>query len=245
MNRRSACIASLTCIAAFASHGSAGVTDFSTGTNGWGVFFSNDSGLGDFEQTTGGNPGAHLEFLMVDTFGVSLRNDSNPDVLGDYSRFGNNIKLGLDVKAESISYFGGEVERHVVVELVDNNPPGSDYPYTSVWYDFGTISAAQNAWQTFGVTIADPTAAALPAGWGGYGAEDPVTFEPILPAGRTFASVLASVDEVRFTTFVPGYFYGFTNYNLRYDNIIAGGVVPAPTRLAALSGLMLLARRRR
>lgn len=231
--------------ALFSVNAAAHYTDFSSGTNGWGVFFGNDSGLGDFERPTGGNPGEHLEFIMVDTFGVNLHNDSNPAVLGDYARFGT-VTLGVDVKAESIQYFGSEVERHVVVELLDLNAPGSDYPWTSVWYDLGTISAAQNAWQTFSVTIADPTATALPAGWGGYGAEDPVTFEPILPADRTFASVLASVDEVRFTTFVPGYFYGFTNYDLRYDNVNVGaGPVPEPTGLAAAALLGVLTRRRR
>ena len=86
---------------------------------------------------------------------------------------------------------------------------------------------------TLGVTIDDPTATALPAGWGGYGAEDPVTFEPVLPAGRTFASVLASVDEIRFTTYEPGYFFGFTNFDLRFDNIVVASPVPEPTSLAA------------
>jgi hypothetical protein len=96
------------------------------------------------------------------------------------------------------------------------------------------------------VNIDNPSSATLPAGWGGYGAEDPVTFEPELPADRTFASVLASVDEIRFTTYVPGYFYGFTNFDLRFDNItVAPGPVPEPTTLAGLAGLMTLARRRR
>lgn len=227
-----------------ASSALASTTTFSTGTNGWGVFHGNDGTLGDFERPTGGNPDAHLEFIMVDTFGASLHNDSNADVLGDYSRFGNTVTFGVDVKAESITFFGTEVERHVVVELVDNNPPGSNYPYTSVWYDLGTISAAQGTWQKLGVSV-DPTSSTIPAGWGGYGDEDPITFEPILPANRTFASVLASVDEVRFTTFVPGFFYGFTNFDLRYDNVVVGaGPVPEPASLTALGALMLLKRRR-
>ena len=65
----------------------------------------------------------------------------------------------------------------------------------------------------------DPTQTDLPQGWGGSGDEDPNTFEPILPADRTFADVLAGVDEVVFTTFVPGFFYGFTNFDLQVDNV--------------------------
>lgn len=235
-------------LALLASSASASTTDFSNGTNGWGVFNDNDGTLGDFVRPTGGNPNEHLQFIMVETFGVSLRNDSNPDVLGDYSRFNGGVHLSVDVKVESIFYpFGsGEVPRQLVVELIDNNPPGSDYPWTSVWYDLGEISSFNPGWNTMKVTIDDPTSATLPAGWGGYGAEDPVTFEPMLPANRTFASVLASVDEIRFTTFVPGYFYGFTNFDVRFDNIVVGaGPVPEPTSLAALAGAGLLVRRRR
>ena len=59
----------------------------------------------------------------------------------------------------------------------------------------------------------------MPAGWGGYGAEDPNTFEPILPEGVTFADVMASVDELAFTTYEPGWFYGPTVFDVRIDNL--------------------------
>lgn len=219
----------------------AGTTTFDGTTDGWGVFGSNDSGLGDFLRSDGGNPGGNLEFLMVDTFGVNFRNDSNADVLGDYSRFGSGVTFGIDVKAESIQYLGGEVSRHIVVELVDYDNPPTDLPYTSVWYDLGTIQAG-NGWQSLAVTV-DPTAIALPTGWGGYGAETALG-EPILPPDRTFASVLASVDEVRFTTYVPGWFYGFTDYDLRYDNATVQAV-PEPATVGVLGlGLAFLKKRK-
>lgn len=243
MHLRLASAISLALCASAVAH----TTDFSAGNNGWGVFFDNDGVLGDFIRPTGGNPNEHLQFIMVETFGVSLRNDSNADVLGDYSRFGGAVHLGLDVKVESIFYpFGaGEVPRNLVVELMDYNPAGSDYPWTSVWYDLGEISSFDPGWRSLGVTIADPTSATLPAGWGGYGAEDPNTYEPMLPADRTFASVLASVDEIRFTTYVPGYFYGFTNFDVRFDNIVVASPVPEPTSFAAIGALALATRRRR
>lgn len=253
---RTSIIATLTGVAAAATvtaAATASVTTFDNEqTNGWGVFHSNDGTLGDFLLPDGGNPGANLQFRMVDTWGASLNNSTNSDVLGDYGRFGGGVHLSVDVKVNSIVYDpwfdgGNEVERHLVVELVDYNPPGSDYPYVSVYYDLGTISSwATGNWTTFGITIADPFSAALPTGWGGTGAEDPNTFEPKLPDGRTFASVLASVDEIRFTTLVPGYFYGFTYFDMQYDNVTVQGV-PGPGAVAAgiLGGALLRGRRRR
>jgi hypothetical protein len=84
----------------------------------------------------------------------------------------------------------------------------------------------------------------LPTGWFGAGAEDPVTFEPILPAGRTYSNVLASIDEVRVTTFQPGFFYGFRLFDIGIDNINAT-VIPAPGSAALLITAGLLAARRR
>src|SRR5690606_5201260 len=39
------------------------------------------------------------------------------------------------------------------------------------------------------------------------------------PSNRTWTDMLQSVDEVQFTTYVPGFFYGFTNYDFQVDNI--------------------------
>ena len=46
-----------------------------------------------------------------------------------------------------------------------------------------------------------------------------VNGEPILPEGVTFADVMATVDEVAFTTFEPGWFYGPTVFDVRIDNL--------------------------
>lgn len=224
---------------------SAATTTFESGNEGWGVFFGNDGVLGDFIEPAGGNPGAHLRWTMVDTFGCNLHNDSNADFLGDYSRFTNGVELSVDVKVDAIlSFWGSQIPRNLIVELVDYNEPGNPYPWTSVWYNLGEISHDVTPdWTTYHITIADPTSATLPPGWGGTGAEDPNTYEPILPADRTFASVLANVEEIRFTTFEPGWFYTFAAYQLRFDNPSVNAI-PEPAALGAIALLACAIRRR-
>ena len=117
----------------------------------------------------------------------------------------------------SITFEGIEVSRNLIVEFRSHALAQGDYPYTSVWFNLGPIAASQD-WATLQVTFA-PASTELPAGWGGYGAEDPETAEPMLPEGITFADVMASVDELAFTTYEPGFFYGFTDFDVRYDNI--------------------------
>lgn len=204
-----------------ASAGISHTVTFENGPEGWNV-----NGW-DIPDAAGGNPGANLHWNnFVDTFGLSLRTDSNASFIGDYTARGP-VRLSVDVNVTSITFFGQQVSRDLVLELRDyDNPPGG-YPYVSVWLNAGALPAAGSGWQTIHFDILDPNSAALPAGWGGYGAEDPNTFEPILPPDRTFASVLAGVDEIQFTTFVPGFFYGFTNFDVAFDNIRIG-VVPAP-----------------
>lgn len=238
--RLAVALAATALAAAFASSpASAAVTTFDNGTEGWSV-----SGR-DNISPVGGNPGANMDVFLEDVFGASIRNDTNAAFLGDYRRFAAPLQLSVDVKTNSITFFGTEVERDLVVELVDYNPPGSNYPYVSVYKHLGTLSAAQPGWRHFEALIENPNSATLPAGWGGTGDEDPVTFEPRLPLDRTFTSVLASVDEIRFTTFVPGFFYGFTNFTIQVDNPTLAAV-PEPTTagLLALAAPALLRRRR-
>lgn len=192
------------------------VTTFENGTEGWSV-----SGRDDISGS-GGNPGANMDVLLIDVFGADIRNDTNQDFLGDYVARGP-FTMSIDIRTNNIDFFGQQVTRDLIVEFRDyTNDQG--YPWTSVWLNLGVLDASApgedgEGWVTYTFTVEDPSAAALPAGWGGYGYEDPVTFEPILPPGRTFESVLASVDEISFTTFVPGFFFGFTNFELQIDNI--------------------------
>jgi uncharacterized protein (TIGR03382 family) len=59
--------------------------------------------------------------------------------------------------------------------------------------------------------------------------------------------VLAGVDEFRLTSYQPGWFYGFTDFNVRVDNLSVS-VTPVPVPGALLlfaSALVPLLRRRR
>jgi hypothetical protein len=97
----------------------------------------------------------------------------------------------------------------------------------------------------YSVTIDDPNSDILPPGWGGFGAEDPDTFEPILPEGVTFADVLSGVDEIAFTTIQPGFFFSFDDYDVTLDNITIS-TIPAPGSAVLLgAGGLFAARRRR
>ncbi|MFN0134906.1 MAG: PEP-CTERM sorting domain-containing protein [Phycisphaerae bacterium] len=187
-------------------------TTFDNGTEGWSV-----SGRETILPNTG-NPGAAMDVELIDVFGAEIRNDTNPLFIGDFTARGR-FKLTVDVRIDSITFFGTEVSRDLIAEFRDYTPRDPQSPYCSVWYHLSEISASQPGWRRYSVEIADPTSETLPPGWGGSGAEDPETFEPILPEGRTFASVLANTDELRFTTFVPGWFFGFTNFFMAVDNV--------------------------
>jgi len=210
------------------------IVTFDAGFEGW----IGPSGAGGFTviEPTGGNPGKHLHTVFQD-FGITFRNSTHPEFIGDYGAT-RTVTLAIDVKVESISFFGSPVSRPWLVDLRDYDDPWPGYPYKSVWYKFADVSQAANSfWKTYAVTIDDTASETLPPGWGGTGYEDPVTFEPTLPPGTTFADVLAGVDEIAYTTFEPGFFYGETAFDIRLDDIsIFKGPPPMP---GATSGLLL------
>ena len=45
----------------------------------------------------------------------------------------------------------------------------------------------------------------------------------------TFADVMASVDELAFTTVEPGFFYGFADFDVRFDNLFIDRTVDTDT----------------
>lgn len=167
--------------------------------------------------SSGGNPTWNMR-TVFNNFGVGFRNDSNAAFIGDYTS-AQSVTLKIDLRVEFLNFFGQNVSRPWLVELRNSSLASGGYPWVSVWYKFAQVSAASHGqWTTFTVTF-DPRSTTLPQGWKGYGAEDPVTFEPILPPGITFDEVLAGIDAVSFTTLEPGLFFGFTDHTFRIDNI--------------------------
>jgi hypothetical protein len=220
--------------------GAAGAqTTVITFDNGWEGFNSMGNA---WIKDSGGNPGAHAR-TVIHNFGTEWWTDTNPAFIGDFSGY-QSMTISIDVKVESIMFFGQHVPRNLILDLRSFSHGQGGYQYSSVWYNLGTMTTGM-PWTTFSVTF-DPNSADMPAGWGGTGDEDPNTFEPVLPANLTFADILQSVEQLAFTTFEPGWFYGFTDFDIRVDNIRIELVsVPAPGALAVLVGFGLMPRRRR
>ena len=235
-------VALATALSAGAAMADTTTVDFENGAEGW----TGPAGPGGATtiEATGGNDGAYMQ-TVFNNFGISFDNSTNSAFLGDYTASAE-ITISMDVRVDYLNFFGQDVSRPWLVELRDVDTAQGGYPYTSVWFLFDNISQAENSeWTTYSVTF-DPNSTDLPAGWGGYGAEDPNTFEPILPDGVTFADVLSGVDEISFTTFQPGFFFGFTDHTIGVDNFSITRTVPAPSAMAFLGlGGIAGTRRRR
>jgi len=187
---------------------------FDAGAEGW--IGPSGSGGSTGIVATGGNPGANLR-TVFNNFGISFVNSSNGAFRGNFTT-SSSVTVSVDLKVENLAFFGSQVSRPWLVEFRDYDNAPAGYGWKSVWYLFGPISLANSAdWRTVSVAI-DPNSTTLPAGWGGYGAESP-TGEPMLPAGTTFRDVMAGVDAMAWTTLQPGFFFGFTDFTVRLDNI--------------------------
>ncbi|MCA9291445.1 MAG: hypothetical protein KDA25_09975, partial [Phycisphaerales bacterium] len=160
----------LVTVAAAASLGAGAVatdsytTDFESGADNWIAY------AGSALEPTGGNPDGHIHTVFSD-FGITYRNNTNPNFVMDYSAF-DSVTFSIDVKVESIGSFGLFNPRPWVIELRDYDNPPAGYNYVSVWHEFMWLPGTGLPWTTFDVTIDDPSAVDLPAGWGGDGASD-------------------------------------------------------------------------
>lgn len=201
------------------------VIPFDEGWEGW----SGPTGIGGSTviEPEGGNPGANARTIFND-FGITFRTESNAAFLNDFTAH-DQVTISIDVRVEDISMFGSPVPRDLIVDFRSAALAQGGFPWSSVWFTMTTMETGDD-WATYEVTF-DPNSLELPDGWGGYGAEDPVTFEPILPPDLTFADIMANTDQLAFTTLVPGFFFAFTDYDVRIDNIRVvrgGGTGPGP-----------------
>lgn len=240
---RNARFATFACTALLAASGfaSAAIVTFDSGEQGW----EGPQGLGgsSFIDTTDGNP-ANSYRTIFNNFGIEFTNSTNPDFYGDFTT-SPSLDFSFDVKARQVEFFFQPVTRSMMVEFRSSSlAQGTPYPWVSVWREVGILQSGLD-WTNWSFTIADTNSATLPVGWGGYGDEDPNTFEPRLPAGVTFRDVLANTDTIAISTLIPGFFFGFTDFDVSLDNIALTRVpAPASAMMLSLGGTIALRRRR-
>ncbi len=191
----------------------------------------------DFDE---GNPGKYMGVPYMDFWGVHLRHDDAPSIgAGDLTQY-HSVTLSIDVRVFQLRNFFDEDMNPAwfpfTLQLIDIGDPEDWNDDASVYFVSDGLPQILDGWATFTWTIDDTSATELPAGWGGTGAEDPVDYHPILPPGRTFTSVLASVDQIYFTTMQPGYFYGANFWEVGFDNVKITGTNPTPCNPADIDG---------
>jgi hypothetical protein len=170
-------------------------------------------------ELSGGNPGSFAKVPMSDWYWLTLSTDVPGTALtGDLTRHGGDLQLSLDIRVHGLFNWNNDPmdpgNFPVVFQFVDATDP-----FVSVYWTGPGMPAVAQGWQRFTCTIPNPTSTTLPPGWGGTGDEDPVTFEPILPPGRTYTSVLRNVGEVRVTTARPGWFYIPSFWEAGFDTV--------------------------
>jgi hypothetical protein len=219
----------------------AAVVTFDNGQEGW----EGPQGPGgsSFIDSADGNPAASYRTIF-NNFGIDFTNSTNPDFVGNFTT-SPALNFSVDVRARQVEFFFQPVSRSFIIEFRSSSlAQGTPYPWVSVWYELGVLQSGLD-WTTWSVSIPDTNSSTLPAGWGGYGDEDPNTFEPRLPAGITFRDVLANTDTLALSTYVPGFFFGFTDFDVSIDNVTLNRVpTPASAALLGLGGTMLVRRRR-
>lgn len=217
-----------------------GYSTFDDGLDGW----DGTAGYGGVSafDTAEGNPAPcyHVQYADFMIFGMTIHNDTNTAFLGDYT-VTPQVDFTVDTKTTVLNCLGFPTSRDLVLMLVDHD---GDVP-AGVWTYIALLDEADPNWLTWTASITDTSAVDLPVDWYGYGAYDPDTFEPMLPEGRTFTDVLAGVDEISLTTYIPGVFFTDSYYDVAVDNI---GVfqVPEPTAvMLLLVGVAWVSSRRR
>lgn len=220
-----------------------GLTTFDDGQDGW--VGTGGYGGSSFIDTSNGNPAPcyRTDFSSFMIFGVTFYNDTNEAFIGDYTAT-PQVNFAVDTKTDVLNCLGFPCPRDFIVELRDYDNPPEDYLYVSVWAYLGELNEEDTDWMSWSASIEDTSAEELPDGWYGTGYEDPITYEITLPEDRTFTSVLAGVDKMVLTTFVPGWAYADAYYDVSVDNIGVYQVPEPASAVLLLIGVACISRRR-
>lgn len=176
----------------------------------------------------GAGGGNYMGVPYLDFWGITLANDTAPELLGDLGRHSaERLFLSVYVRISRLDNFFGEPMdpslRPLVLQLIDDGDPNNPADDVSVYYVGEGCPRQSDGWQRRSFVVPTFDQESLPPGWGGTGDEDPTTFAPRLPPGRTYGSVIRSVDRVQITTLQPGYFYVSSFWEAGFDNINVDG----------------------
>lgn len=169
-------------------------------------------------------PGSYIGVPYDMFFTVSLRFDSRGDVTGDLTRHNGDLAVSVEAQVLALDNSWGDpldpTQYPVVLQLFSYGDPDDPFDDCSVYAIGSTLPDVPDGWKQLNYHIPVLwSGQGLPAGWGGTGDSDPDTGAPTLPSGRTWRSVISSVDEFTFTTSVPGYFYGGNFWDMGWDNV--------------------------
>lgn len=182
-------------------------------------------------RAEGGNPGAHLNFFY-DNFYIDVYNESSATFIGDYTQKGPLLITG-DLRWRTIRFGNVDVTRDLFFAIWDEyfDDVGNRKVHVLL-RPLGKVrgQGAHAPWRTHRIRIPNPTAAALPGGWLYWDFDAANEPTRTLPAGLTWRDILSSVDRVQWTTATPGLFFGFTVFDVSFDN---AGIQP----LAGTNGM--------
>lgn len=170
----------------------------------------------------GGNPGQYMGIPLADFQWISLSaREESSMVFGDLSRYDADIMISVDVRVDGLYNFDNQPMNPLwfplVIQLWNYDIP-ADVP-VSVYLISQTLPENFGEWKRIEFTIPNASATSLPPGWGGTGAEDPITYEPTLPGGVTYRDVLSNIGQVDISTSLPGHFYGPSFWQVSWDNL--------------------------
>ncbi|MCC6952380.1 MAG: hypothetical protein IT433_13165 [Phycisphaerales bacterium] len=170
--------------------------------------------------------GTFMGVPYLDFWGITLANDSAPELLRDLTRHdGDRVHISVEMRVSRLDNFFGEPmdPSHwpLVLRLIDEGDPSDPADDVSVYFVGEGCPRQEDGWRARRFTIPTFSQARLPTGWRGTGDEDPTTFEPRLPLDRTYLSVIQSVDRIECTTLQPGYFYVSSFWEAGFDNVVA------------------------
>ncbi|MGD9688988.1 MAG: hypothetical protein AB7K52_01460 [Phycisphaerales bacterium] len=189
-------------------------------------FLVNGQPMHFFDELADGYIGVPFQDFQGITIGTGFEQEDgsvviNPDVTGDLSRYPAGLTIEVDIRVfRLVNFFGEDMDpTNFPLTLQFWDIPADGGIPVSVYRTGDSMPLVSDGWTRFTFVLPDTTQTALPAGWGGTGDEDPNTFEPILPPGRTFADVLASVDRLTISTFRPGFFYVSSFWEVGFDDL--------------------------